>query len=121
MKELTIKQQRFCEEYVKVGNGAEAYKRAYNAKKDETARVNASKLLTKTNIIEYIKSLNNEVREKSIADINDCLKILTELMSEDKPDFIRLKAVDMRLKTLGAYLEKRELSGDIIITVEAEE
>lgn len=121
MKELTIKQQRFCEEYVKCGNGAEAYKRAYNVKKDETARVNASKLLTNTNVIEYINSLNNELREKNIADINDCLKIVTELMSDDKPDFVRLKAVDMRLKTLGAYLEKRELSGDITITVEAEE
>lgn len=50
-KPLTHNQQRFVDEYLVDRNGTRAYKAAYpKIKKDATARVNASKLLTKTNI-----------------------------------------------------------------------
>lgn len=106
---------------MKCGNATEAYKTAYDTKTESTARINGSKLLTKTNIQEYIDELNKEIKENNIADINDCLKLLTEMMGEDKKDIVRLKAVDMRLKTLGAYLETKELNGDINITIGIDE
>ena len=51
MPELTKNQRRFCEEYVNNSqNGTQAYLKAYKTcKKEETARTNASRLLTNAN------------------------------------------------------------------------
>ena len=48
-KKLTLKQEKFCQEYVKNGgNASAAYRSAYNASKmkDETVWVKASMLLS---------------------------------------------------------------------------
>ena len=54
MKEekMNNKQITFCQEYVKNGlNGTQAYLKAYKTcKKEDTAKVNASRLLTNANI-----------------------------------------------------------------------
>lgn len=61
-KGLTDKQKRFCELYVIELNGTKAYMEAYpGAKADSTARTNASKLLTNTNIQDYVKELQSDL------------------------------------------------------------
>lgn len=54
---LTLKQRAFADEYIaNGGNGTKAYFVAYpSTKKEITARSNASKLLTNTNILKYIE------------------------------------------------------------------
>ncbi|WP_448667500.1 terminase small subunit [Aerococcus viridans] len=54
---LTLKQRAFADEYItNGGNGTKAYFVAYpSTKKEVTARTNASKLLTNTNILKYIE------------------------------------------------------------------
>jgi phage terminase small subunit len=53
---LTDKQKLFADEYLIDLNATRAYKAVYKScKKDETARVNGSKLLTNTNVAEYIE------------------------------------------------------------------
>ncbi len=48
---LTVRQQRFVEEYVSCRNAAEAYRRAgYTAKKSHTASVNAARLMARDSI-----------------------------------------------------------------------
>ena len=43
---LNSKQKNFCNEYIKNGaNGTQAYLKAYKTKSEETATVNASRLL----------------------------------------------------------------------------
>jgi phage terminase small subunit len=62
---MTDKQKLFCDEYIKDFNATRAYKEAYpNCKKDESARVNGSKLLTKTNISEYIEQQKEQLKNK---------------------------------------------------------
>ena len=62
---MTDKQKIFCDEYIKDFNATRAYKTAYpNCKKDESARVNGSKLLTKTNISEYIEQQKEQLKSK---------------------------------------------------------
>lgn len=58
---LTIKEEKFCLEYVKGGNGSKAASLAGYAPK--TARITASKLLTKPNIIERIQELKENIAE----------------------------------------------------------
>ena len=61
---MTDAQKRFCDEYLIDFNATRAYKVAYSrCKKDETARANSSRLLTKANIQEYI-AIRQEEREK---------------------------------------------------------
>lgn len=62
--ELTEQQRRFCKYYVRCLNGSEAYKLAYELDSDnENARIMASNLLTKVNIIDYIDYLRSDIEE----------------------------------------------------------
>lgn len=59
---MTNAQKIFCDEYLTDLNASRAYKVAYkNCKSDLTARTNGSKLLTKTNIQNYI---NEKMKER---------------------------------------------------------
>ncbi len=59
---MTEAQKRFCNEYLVDLNATRAYKVAYKrCKKDETARVNGSRLLTIANIQNYI---NKKIEER---------------------------------------------------------
>jgi len=66
MTKLTPKQNKFAEEYVNTGNASEAYRRAYDVSPDtklETINVNASKLLSDTNISLRVKELKTKEAE----------------------------------------------------------
>ena len=60
-KPLKPEHRIFAEQYVIDWNGSRSYKVAYPDVTDETARVNASKLLTNTNIKEYIEEIQKDL------------------------------------------------------------
>lgn len=63
---MTSAQKRFCDEYLIDLNATRAYKVAYlRCKKDETASVNASKLLRNTKVQEYISEKQKEIEERT--------------------------------------------------------
>lgn len=69
---MTDKQKMFCNEYLIDMNATRAYKVAYpSCKKNETARANGSRLLTKANIQEYVseKMKAREQRTKITQDM----------------------------------------------------
>lgn len=77
---LTDNQQIFVDEYLKDRNGARAYKAAYKScKKDETARVNASKLLTKTNIEQAVAKGLEEIHKEAKIEAADVRKELARI------------------------------------------
>ena len=52
---LTEKQKAFCDYYIETLNATESYKKAYpSCKNDNSARTNASRLLTNANVKTYI-------------------------------------------------------------------
>ena len=65
-KELTIKERKFAELVVELGNQSEAYRQAYNVtnKDAEWVRINASKLMTDTNIKLTINELKKQTAEQ---------------------------------------------------------
>lgn len=63
---MTDAQKRFCNEYLIDFNATRAYKVAYKRCKSElTARTNASKLLTNTNIQKYISEKQKELEKRT--------------------------------------------------------
>jgi phage terminase small subunit len=74
---LTEKNKIFCREYIFDWNGSRAYKVAYPNVTDETAKVNASRLLTNANLKEYIKEIQLNLEE--LAGISR-LKVISEHM-----------------------------------------
>jgi len=63
---LTEKQKSFCNEYLIDFNATRAYKAVYTScKKDGTARTNSSKLLTNTNIQEYIREQQEDMQQRT--------------------------------------------------------
>lgn len=77
MAKLTEKQKIFANEYLVDLNATRAYKAAYKScNKDETARVNGSKLLTNANVKEYI---DKRMREREVRTEITQDKVLQEL------------------------------------------
>ena len=87
MSKLTIKQQRFADEYIISGNATAAYKLAYpSVKKDSAARANSSKLLTNTNVSEYIEERMEELRSEKVADQQEILEFLTSVVRGEQTE-----------------------------------
>jgi len=82
---MTDKQERFCNLYIELGNGAEAYRRAYNVKKStksETCQNNAYKLLQNNDIITRVEELRKETANKHEIDRDFIVKGLLEIISD---------------------------------------
>lgn len=93
MKALSNNQKLFCQEYLKSGmNGTKAYLKVYSksCKKEETARVNASRLLTNANILEYIEELQNKVEEKAVVSIEDIVNELSIIAFGDRTEIAKV-------------------------------
>lgn len=99
---LTKKQKIFADEYLIDLNATRAYKAAYpNVKKDESARVNGSRLLTNANVNDYIaeRMKDREQRTEITQDkvLNELAKVgfanITDYVSTGK-GFVEIKPTD---------------------------
>jgi phage terminase small subunit len=62
---LTEKQKNFCKEYIRNnGNATQAYLYAYDSKSETSAAIEASKLLKRDDITEYLRVLNKPIENK---------------------------------------------------------
>lgn len=104
---LTPKQKIFVEEYLQDMNGAQAAKRAGFSPK--TAKVIASKLLSRPEIKQAIQQALNERRDFLIANRNERMIFLTQTMrdSEESTKY-RLKACELLSKIDGDNFLKNE-------------
>lgn len=109
---LNVRQKAFCEFYVASGNATEsAIKAGY---KEQTSRITASKILTKANIQEYVKELQEKAKTSRIMTAIERREFLTEFIkngNEKAAD--RLKALDILNKMDGEYMEKIQMTGEI--------
>ena len=77
---LTEKQLAFIDFYLETLNGREAYKRAYGTKNNNTADVNASKLLSNTKVKKVIDERLDEIKSARIAKAEEVLEFLSSCM-----------------------------------------
>jgi phage terminase small subunit len=129
MGKLNNNQKAFCREYVKNGNnGTKAYMKAYKTN-EENARRRASELVANSDVLEYIKELQDKLEEKDIMSAKERMKWLTEVVNNIQreeanvkmPDGetielgsknadlqIKMKAIDILNKMSGEYTTKIE-------------
>lgn len=112
MKEekLNNNQITFCQEYVNNGlNGMQAYLKAYKTcKKEDTAKVNASRLLTNANIQNYIQELQEKIEDETIMTAKERMKWLSEVIKDIQREEIKIKLPDGSDETL--YMKNADLN-----------
>ena len=94
--ELTSRQIKFCEEYVKNGlNGTQAYMKAYkNCKKEETATASASRLLRNVKVLSYIEELQEALKDKAIMSAKERMVWLSEVVNDIQKEGVKVKTAD---------------------------
>lgn len=83
-RKLTVKQQKFADEYIISGNATQAaIKAGYS---DKTARAIGNENLTKPNIKSYIDERMQELEDQAIAKQDEVLKYLTSIMRGEQQE-----------------------------------
>lgn len=110
---LTEKQKAFCHEYfMNRGNGTDAYMKAYDGESRKGASVEASRLLEKEAIRDYLAQLAQPCREREKADRERVQAILWKMILDaDTSNTDRLKAIDI-VNKLGANYRQVETAGE---------
>ena len=137
---LTIKQQNFADAYIRLGNATQAYLEAYpNIKREETARANASRLLTNANVKSYIEKRMEELKSERVANQQEILETLTavlrgearsatligvgggaETIDEEMPPTTaeRIKAAELLGKRYAMWTDKQQIENITPVFVE---
>ena len=111
---INDKQKKFVQELVKCNNATQAAINAgYSAK---TARVQASKLLTNPNILEYKQKLLSNLEKDSIASIQEILEYYTRVMRREEKESV---VVTIKKKKSG-WTTNKETGKREKVTIEEE-
>lgn len=107
---LTERQKAFCDYYIETLNATEAYKKAgYRAKNDNTAAVNANRLLRNTKVKNYIDKRLKEIGNERIADAKEVLEYLTSVMRGEITETRYIAVYDRE----GSFVEEKERSPSV--------
>jgi len=135
LAKLTLKQQRFADEYIISGNATQSAIEAGYSKK--YANTNASKLLHNTTIKSYIDERLKELEDKAIAKQDEVLKYLSSIMRGEQTEQIlrssgdfeqviddievsakdRIKAAELLGKRYGIWTEKVDINGGLGVVI----
>ena len=121
MVELSPKQIKFCEEYIKTYNATSSYEAVYPNANHETAKSAGWKLLQRQEIKDYLTKLEKEEFEAKRINYEHIASELAKMaFSEDTPQNIKLRSIDLLQKQLGLQTTKVDanVSSDINIKIE---
>ena len=104
-KNLTQRQIRFVQEFMKSNNVTQAAIRAGYSKK--TASVQGSRLLTNVKVAEYVDAINERLESDKIADIQEVMEYLTSVMRGEAKDQFDLDASLSERTRAASELAKR--------------
>ena len=104
-KELTQRQIRFVQDFMKSNNVTQAAIRSGYSKK--TASVQGSRLLTNVKVAEYVDAINERLESDKIADIQEVMEYLTSVMRGDTKDQFNLDASLSERTRAASELAKR--------------
>lgn len=132
---MTVRQQKFCDEYLISGNATDAaIKAGYSPK---TAKEMASENLAKPNIRAYIDAQLAALHSEKIADATEVLQFLTSIMRGQKTEQVlklvgegvqtitdidvsakeRLKAAELIGKRYALFSDRVDMNGSIPVVI----
>ena len=77
---LTVKQRKFADNYIKIGNATESYiKAGYSVTTRNVAEVEGHKLLRNPKVADYIENSINKISNSKIATAEEVLEYLTRV------------------------------------------
>ena len=130
-QKLTLKQQRFVDEYIISGNATQSAIKAGYSKK--YANTNANKLLQNTTIKSAIDKRNAEIQSEKTMDMKEVMERLTaigrgetseqqlsnkgEVVEVETKTSDRIRAMELIGKRYGAWLDKKEVNGNLDIDI----
>ena len=76
---LNPKQEKFLSEYLKTGNAAESYRRAYGTNNTGTAKANGARLLANPAIQARLAELQTEIANERICDVQEIRERLSQI------------------------------------------
>lgn len=123
---MNEKQKAFADYYIETTNGTESYKKAYpKCKSDSSARTGASKLLTNPNIQNYIKERLESKEVDRIANQDEVLSFLTQVMRGEVKDQLGLetpvkernKAAELLGKRYALWTDKQVIDGAMAVQI----
>lgn len=132
MKGLTIKRQKFADEYIKTGNATKAaIKAGYSTK---YAGTNADKLLKNTKVRDYIDKQLQEIHNSKIADAKEIQEYFTAVLRGEMTESVvtpkgqvieipvntrdKNKAAELLGKTKSMFTDKKQIDGDLDINID---
>jgi phage terminase small subunit len=82
---LTIKQENFCQAYIRLGDKSAAYREAYNASKMKNESVNslASRLFENVHITSRVEFLQKEALERNNITVDELIKTMASMVRFD--------------------------------------
>ncbi|MEN2765821.1 terminase small subunit [Ornithinibacillus xuwenensis] len=114
-KKLTLKQQKFADEYIITGNIEKAAIKAGYSK--SYARGNAHKLVANVSIKEYINERLEEIKTEKVADQQEVMEYLTAVMRGETQDEMLMIVGD----EIGTEVERHEKRSDTVARTKAAE
>ena len=133
MINLNPKQEKFCCEFIACGNATAAYKVAYPNVGDNTARVNASRLLADKRIQVRLKELQSEMTSEKICDSIELQEFLSRVVRrelteelylpsgerQERANSVRdaLKAAELLARISGLCVTKAEVDVQGVVPV----
>ncbi|MBE8117692.1 terminase small subunit [Limosilactobacillus fermentum] len=130
-KKLTLKQQRFVDEYIISGNATQAAIKAGYSKR--SAYSVGQENLRKPVIKAAIDKRNAEIESEKTADMTEVMEYLTYVMRGEQTESVatakgiydnvpvsakdRIKAAELIGKRHGAWTDKKEISGNMNIDI----
>lgn len=104
---MNHKRKIFVSEYAKSGNATESAKKAGYS--DRTAYSTGQRLLKNAEILKEISKIQNDALENAEMSITDVVNLVKGIATGGKSETVRLRAMDMLLKYLGAYNDDMKL------------
>lgn len=117
-KKLTIKQEKFCLEYLKDGNASRAYREAYNTEnmKPESITRKAKELLDNVNVTATVEQLRQKLVNKALWTKEDSINKLKEALDiADKPNEIVMVIKELNAMHGFNAPTETKLSGELTV------
>ena len=115
---LSVKQEKFCLEYARLGNARQAYINAgYECKNNNAIDASASRLLSDAKVKARLAELAEESKNSAIADIQEMQEVLTNIIRQVAEEEVIVNEV-VKGTTTTKKMTKKPAIKDVISAIE---